>query len=75
MSKWISGCYVDHAVENTFLVAQPMQLVCKSRGWCSDSGGHSKQRKPAGKDAKGSPPKGGHLGTLRHTEVPKRGVP
>ena len=23
LSKWISGCYVDHAVENTFLVAQP----------------------------------------------------
>ena len=27
LSKWISGCYADHAVENTFLVAQPMQLV------------------------------------------------
>ena len=27
MSKWISGCYVDFAVEKTFLVAQPMQLV------------------------------------------------
>ena len=27
LSKWISGCYAGHAVENTFLVAQPMQLV------------------------------------------------
>ena len=27
ISKWISGCYADHAVENTFLVAQPIQLV------------------------------------------------
>ena len=27
ISKWISGCYEDHAVENTFLVAQPIQLV------------------------------------------------
>ena len=27
LSKWISGCYADYAVENTFLVAQPMQLV------------------------------------------------
>ena len=30
LSKWISGCYADHAVENTFLVAQPMQLARKS---------------------------------------------
>ena len=27
VSKWISGCYADHTVENTFLAAQPMQLV------------------------------------------------
>ena len=27
ISKWINGCYADHAVENTFLVAQPIQLV------------------------------------------------
>ena len=27
LSKWIRGCYAEHAVENSFLVAQPMQLV------------------------------------------------
>ena len=47
-SKWISGCYADHAVENTFLAAQPIQLIAltvnrHSSWWCSDSGGHSKE--------------------------------
>ena len=27
LSKWIRGCYADHAVENSFLAAQPTQLV------------------------------------------------
>ena len=27
LPKWISGCYADHAVEKSFLVAQPLQLV------------------------------------------------
>ena len=47
-SQWISGCYADHAVENTFLVAQPMNWlhtqVKRHSSWqCSDSGGHSKR--------------------------------
>ena len=64
MSKWISGCYADQAVEKAFLVAQPIQLVAHHKssgilvGRCSDSGGHSERRKPAGKGAKGIPPEG-----------------
>ena len=66
-----------HAVEKTFLVAQPVQLVAlTSPVACYQaviiSGGHSKPRKPAGKGAKGhTPPKGGQLSTLWHSKVPK----
>ena len=30
MPKWISSCYADHAVEKSFLVAQPLQLVAQT---------------------------------------------
>ena len=59
-----------HAVEKTFLAAQPVQLVALTspeacyqaviKQWRP-----SKRRKPAGKGAKGhTPPKGGQLSTL-----------
>ena len=32
LSKWIRGCYADHAVENSFLVAHATGCTYKSRG-------------------------------------------
>ena len=60
--KW-SSVALQHAVEKTFLVAQPVQLVAlTSPVACYQaviiSGGHSKPRKPAGKGAKG------HIGLI-----------
>ena len=50
-----------HAVEKTFLVAQPIQLIALTSPEAHElvvfSGGHSKRRKPAGKGAKGTPPR------------------
>ena len=62
MSKWISGCYASCRGKNlSCSTTHSTDCTYKPRGilyswWCSDSGGHSKRRKPAGKGAKGTPP-------------------
>ena len=77
MSKWSGGAML-HAVEKTFLVAQPAQLVALTSPVACyqaviNQCGHSKRRKPAGKGVKKytAPPKGGQLSTLWHSKVPK----
>ena len=50
----VDGCHADHAVEKSFLVAQPLQLNWLHIQVVFRQWRHSKQRKPAGESAKGS---------------------
>ena len=65
---------MQHAVEKTFLVAQPVQPVALTSQVATNrqsiSGGHNHRRKPAGNGAKRPPPKEGQFSTLWHSKVP-----
>ena len=61
MSKWISGCYASCRGKNRSCgTTHSTDCTYKSRGILVgdiEGGGHSKRRKPAGKGAKGIPPR------------------
>ena len=61
MSKWISGCYASCRGKNLSCgTTHSTDCTYKSRGMLVgdvEGGGHSKRRKPAGKGAKGIPPR------------------